>query len=181
MEMEFCRRVRIQKVRGEEEDLFPANTEKEGWERHEPEVGNRYFLFQDNGKVFRTGVVQRLDGSGFDTENSRYDLDILPLPRAETPNGWKDASIPMQEVSELQAGSNPQCRPARVKVRCADGSTVVGFVNLSCEAVGFDRVSEIFTEGEKPFIVVFNAVARGKGEMVMIINKSHIVWVSPEE
>ena len=181
MEMEFSRRVRIRKLQGENDGVFPTSTEKEGWEREPPAEGERYFLYQDNGRIFRTGFVHKGDDDGFETENSRYELVVIPVQQPNKSVNEEGILASTQEIRHSAPPPFPRCRPAKVKVRCADGSTVLGFVNLSCEATGFDRVSEIFTEGEKPFIVVFDAMSRGKGQRVMIINKSHVVWVSPED
>ncbi|MGQ9858297.1 MAG: hypothetical protein ACUVS3_06360 [Thermodesulfobacteriota bacterium] len=179
MERGFSRRVRIRKVGGTQEDVLGLEEVREGWERHKPDVGRRYYVFQDNGKVLRTGVIQRVTTRGFQTENSRYELDEVPLrPVGPLGDGGVDFLF---EAQDTHGKPHRVCRPAKVKIRCSDGSTVVGHVNLSCEPDGFDRVSEIFTEGEKPFVVVFNATSRGKGESVLVINKAHIIWVSPED
>jgi hypothetical protein len=179
MEREFSRRVKIRKLGGEDDEVFPVDEERVGWERSRPQTGDRYYVFQDSGKILRTGIVQRVTEGGFDTENSKYRLEEVELPLGTGDLGDTQgiaAAARVQSDRSLRV-----CRPAKVKIRCADGSTIVGHVNLSCEAEGFDRVSEIFTEGEKPFIVVFNATARGKGENVLVINKAHIIWASPED
>jgi|GEM_PF-308006 hypothetical protein len=178
-EREFARRVRIRKVWGSDDDVMPIDEVREGWERHRPEAGRRYYVFQDNGRVLRTGIIQRVTLRGFETENSKYEIEEVPVRQA-VGRGTGPLGVTL-EAQDKQGKFQRVCRPAKVKIRCADGSTVVGHVNLSCERDGFDRVSEIFTEGEKPFIVVFNATSRGKGENVLIINKAHIIWASPED
>jgi hypothetical protein len=178
MEREFSRRVRIRKMGGAEEEVFPVDEVREGWERHRPEEGRRYYVFQDNGKVLRTGIVKKLTLRGFETENSQYELEEVPLRVGPALGDTVGFTL---EARDRQGKYQRVCRPAKVRIRCADGSTIVGHVNLSCEPDGFDRVSEIFTEGEKPFIVVFNATSRGRGESVLVINKAHIIWASPED
>jgi hypothetical protein len=42
-------------------------------------------------------------------------------------------------------------------------------------------VSDIFTKVSDPFIVMFDVTAEGKSGRVLIINKSNISWVSPED
>ena len=42
-------------------------------------------------------------------------------------------------------------------------------------------MSDIFTKLTDPFIVVFDATAEGKSGRVLILNKSNIAWVSPED
>jgi hypothetical protein len=42
------------------------------------------------------------------------------------------------------------------------------------------RLSELFTRRDNPFIVVFNATNKqGSEGQTYIVNKTHIVWVSP--
>jgi small nuclear ribonucleoprotein (snRNP)-like protein len=71
--------------------------------------------------------------------------------------------------------------PREVLVKLVDGSTVRGKINLYNEEVVLQRVSDIFTKVPDPFIVVYDAIVEGKTDQVMIINKSNIIWVSPED
>ena len=67
-------------------------------------------------------------------------------------------------------------------LKLTDGSVVTGKINLIQRGETEHRVSDIFVGREEPFVVVFNAVMgddmTGK---VMVINKSHILWVLPDE
>ena len=69
----------------------------------------------------------------------------------------------------------------KVAIKLVDGSLVKGKINLHHDEQMTQRVSEIFTQIDNPFVVVFEATFEGRADRVMIINKSNIVWVSPEE
>lgn len=65
----------------------------------------------------------------------------------------------------------------KITIKTIDGSTLIGKVNLGIK----ERVSDIFTKTENPFIVLFDAEHRdGKGK-VLFVNKNNIVWVEPNE
>ena len=66
-------------------------------------------------------------------------------------------------------------------VKLVDGSVVKGKINLHHDEHMIQRVSEIFTQIEKPFLVVFDATYEGKGSQVMILNKRNILWAAPED
>jgi hypothetical protein len=69
----------------------------------------------------------------------------------------------------------------KVSLKMVDGSVVHGKINIYHDEGVAQRVSDIFTEVTDPFIVVFDVTAEGKSGQVLIINKSNIVWVSPNE
>ena len=64
-----------------------------------------------------------------------------------------------------------------ITIKTIDGSTIQGKVNISLK----NRVSEIFTETSNPFIVMTDVITKESQNKTFIINKSHIVWVEPEE
>ena len=64
-----------------------------------------------------------------------------------------------------------------VTVRTVDGSVLRGKLNLG----EGNRVSDIFTRSENPFIVLYEVVTQSPESKVLIVNKNHIVWVEPEE
>lgn len=64
-----------------------------------------------------------------------------------------------------------------VSIKTLDGSLLRGKIALSDE----NRVSDIFIQSENPFIVLYDVSSQSVQSKVMIINKSHIVWVEPEE
>jgi len=70
--------------------------------------------------------------------------------------------------------------PKGVTIRSLDGSTFSGKINLGIN----ERLSDIFTKEEKPFIVLCDATfdgGKGGTGKVLFINKRHIVWAEPEE
>jgi len=64
-----------------------------------------------------------------------------------------------------------------VTVRTIDGTTLLGKVNIGIK----DRVSDLFTKTENPFIVLFDVEDRDISGKVLFINKNNIVWVEPED
>jgi len=111
----------------------------------------------------------------------------LWLEKAETT--WKGADNQMPETHMMEA--------RRVMIKLEDMSLIKGKINISSEpARNFDglydkhlndhgtyfkRISDIFTKGENPFIVVFDVMAEGQTGRVLVINKHKILWVSPED
>ena len=69
----------------------------------------------------------------------------------------------------------------KVTIKMVDGSLVQAKVNVYHDEEVVQRVSDIFTKVTDPFIVVFDATAEGRSGRVLIINKSNIAWVSPED
>ncbi len=65
-----------------------------------------------------------------------------------------------------------------ITVRTVEGATLTGKINLSGV---YDRVSDLFTRDDKPFIVLVDVKARDGGAKTIIINKVHIVWVEPHD
>mgnify|MGYP001104962215 CR=1 FL=1 len=72
---------------------------------------------------------------------------------------------------------NNEMRVRQVTIRTVDGSILQGSVNLGVK----DRVSDLFTKTEDPFVVLFDAAYSGGTEKVLIVNKIHIVWIEPED
>ncbi len=64
-----------------------------------------------------------------------------------------------------------------ITVRTTDGTTFTGKVNIGIK----ERVSDLFTKPEKPFIIMLNSEYKEGSERVLIINKNHIIWAEPEE
>jgi hypothetical protein len=69
----------------------------------------------------------------------------------------------------------------KVTIKLVDGSLVQGKVNLHHDEAVVQRVSDIFTKIDDPFVVVFEATAEGESGRVLILNKKNIAWVSPED
>lgn len=64
-----------------------------------------------------------------------------------------------------------------ITVRTIDGSTINGKVNISPD----QRVSDLFTQGDKSFIVMVDVVLKDAVGKTRFINKNHIVWVEPDD
>jgi hypothetical protein len=64
-----------------------------------------------------------------------------------------------------------------ITLKTIDGSTLRGKVNIGAK----NRVSDIFTKLENPFIVLTDVSGRDVTGKILFVNKSHIVWVEPED
>ena len=62
-----------------------------------------------------------------------------------------------------------------ITVRTTDGSTINGKVNISPD----QRVSELFTQRDVPFIVMVDVVLKDAVGKIRFLNTDHIVWVEP--
>lgn len=71
------RKVRLVKVLGKDGSTFPVGTERIGWEMNLPELGQRYCLYLEDGRVFRTGEIKELGRDHFRTGNSVYEMEIM--------------------------------------------------------------------------------------------------------
>ena len=71
--------------------------------------------------------------------------------------------------------------PRDVLIKLIDGSSVRGKINLYRDEVNLQRVSEIFTRVQDPFVVVYEATVEGEVGKTCVINKNNIIWVSPVE
>ena len=65
----------------------------------------------------------------------------------------------------------------RVSVKTVDGSLIQGKINIG----SLKRISDMFLENASPFVIVYDACSMSGDCKVFIINKSHIVWVEPDE
>ncbi len=81
----------------------------------------------------------------------------------------------IMENREKGPGANAGYKAITVKT--TDGLTIHGKVNLSSE----QRVSDIFTKSESPFVVMVDVLLREGEGKTLFINKDHIVWVEPED
>ena len=85
----------------------------------------------------------------------------------------------------------------KASFKLEDGTLISGKINIFAEPahqnsdrydkhrgdVGafYRRISDIFTRGSDPFIVVFAVTLEGQEGRVLVINKNKIIWVSPED
>jgi hypothetical protein len=66
-------------------------------------------------------------------------------------------------------------------VKLVDGSAVKGKINLHHVEHMIQRVSELFTQIQDSFLVVFDATLEGESGRILFINKQKIIWASPED
>ena len=64
-----------------------------------------------------------------------------------------------------------------VTIKTSDGSTLMGQINIGIK----DRVSDLFTRSDTPFVVLTDAETREGSGKTLIVNKGHIVWVEPND
>jgi hypothetical protein len=99
--------------------------------------------------------------------------------------------------SDSRVAENRLKEERRVTIKLEDGSLISGKINILAEpAPDFDglydkhledqgtyyrRISDIFTKGKNPFVVIFDALMENEAEKVLIINKKKILWVVPED
>ena len=85
----------------------------------------------------------------------------------------------------------------KAAIKLEDGSLIKGTINIFAEPASehqdiytkhsgergtfYQRVSDIFTKGKNPFIVVYDACISGQPGRVLIINKNKVLWVAPED
>jgi small nuclear ribonucleoprotein (snRNP)-like protein len=62
-------------------------------------------------------------------------------------------------------------------VKTSDGSDLLGKINIGDK----ERVSDLFTHTENPFIILSDVEHKDGSGKVLFINKNHIVWVEPRE
>ena len=62
-----------------------------------------------------------------------------------------------------------------ITIRTSDGSTLLGRINIGIK----ERVSDLFTKTDNPFIVLFDAEHKDGTGKVLFVNKNNIVWVEP--
>jgi len=65
----------------------------------------------------------------------------------------------------------------KVTVKTSDGSTIQGKINIASN----QRVSDILTKSETPFIVMVDVSYRDGVGKTLFVNKRHILWVEPED
>ncbi len=68
-----------------------------------------------------------------------------------------------------------QFRTVTIKIK--DGTIVTGKLNIG----EYPRVSDLFKQTADQYLVLADVEHRGSTGRVIIINKSEIIWVEPEE
>ncbi len=73
-----------------------------------------------------------------------------------------------------------------VRLKLIDGSLINGQANIAREP-GYERLSDLIRDPNDTFIVLFNAILYDKGvenplkHKTLFVNKTHILWVEPDE
>ncbi len=81
---------------------------------------------------------------------------------------------------------NRQVESRIVRIRLVDGTLVNGQVNLNREE-GYDRLSDLVSSKQEPFLILFNVVLYDKPmessikHKTLFVNKNYIIWVEPDE
>jgi hypothetical protein len=73
-----------------------------------------------------------------------------------------------------------ETKSQRVRLRTTDGTTFRGKINLNNEFEQMDRMSDFFLKGKNPFLILYDVTAQGASTF-FVINKSHIIWVTPDD
>jgi hypothetical protein len=103
---------------------------------------------------------------------------------------------PLADVGSKMASTHV-VEERRAAIKLEDGSIIRGKINIFTEpahehrdrfdkfsndaGIYYKRISDIFTRGSHPFIVVFDVTVEGQEGRVLILNKNKIIWVSPED
>jgi hypothetical protein len=64
-----------------------------------------------------------------------------------------------------------------VTIKIKDGTVITGKLNIG----DYPRVSDLFRQSPDQYLVLADAEHRGSSGKVVIVNKSEIVWVEPED
>ncbi|WP_457554226.1 DUF6812 domain-containing protein [Desulfobacula sp.] len=77
-------------------------------------------------------------------------------------------------------------KPRIIRLKLVDGSQVNGQVNINRD-LGYDRLSDLMTNHQDPFLILYNVTAH-PGNLdnpirykTLFINKAHILWAEPDE
>jgi hypothetical protein len=64
-----------------------------------------------------------------------------------------------------------------IKIVTTDKTQIKGVVDKK----GFKRTSDLFTEDDSPFIIVYKAITKGQENKVLAVNKSQIIWAELDD
>lgn len=74
------RKVRVTKIDGPDGTEFPLDSPQVGLEKGRPIVGESYFLYKDDGTIYRTSRVNEVEKDFFKTATSTYYREEMILP-----------------------------------------------------------------------------------------------------
>jgi hypothetical protein len=64
-----------------------------------------------------------------------------------------------------------------VSVKLTDGTILNGKINIYPK----DRISEVFTNKEKTFVIIIESDSTERSYQTIVVNKKEVVWVEPED
>ena len=104
---------------------------------------------------------------------------ISKLPEGEALELVEDLGKALKfKVDKSQIIDGFEIREYKCTIHMLDGNTITGKVNAS----DLKRLSDVFTKGEFPFVVIYDAtIGDGSRKRTFFLNKSAIAWVEPED
>ncbi len=75
----------------------------------------------------------------------------------------------------MNTGDDNSINSKEVLIKTVDGEVLKGKLNLKFE----ERVSDLFTQGEDSFVILFDVSYKGGKNKTLFINKSNIIFVEP--
>jgi hypothetical protein len=76
-----------------------------------------------------------------------------------------------------KSGKDYEVEYKNITIKTTDGSTIYGQINIGEK----ERVSDIFTSTQSPFVVMVDVSYKENIGKTIFINKRHIVWAEPDE
>ena len=64
-----------------------------------------------------------------------------------------------------------------IKIITTDRTQIKGVVNKK----GLKRTSDLFTEDDSPFLIVYKATTKGQENKVLAVNKTQIIWAELDD
>ncbi|MBU3946824.1 MAG: hypothetical protein KJ826_01205 [Proteobacteria bacterium] len=80
-------------------------------------------------------------------------------------------------MDKKKSCTNYKAKYREVTIKTSDGTIIQGKINLSLN----ERVSDIFTKSDAPFIVMVDAFSKDVKGKILFVNKKHIIWAEPVE
>ena len=82
-----------------------------------------------------------------------------------------DIAAPVEIKKKLASiGKHTVLRPVKVNIKTSDGNVIHGSINLGFE----NRLSDVFTDSNKPFVVMFDATISGETKEKALIINNHV-------
>ena len=91
-----------------------------------------------------------------------------------------------EEMMQHIVSPNKKIDSRIIILKLIDGSLVNGQVNINRDPQ-YDRVSDLVTSNREPFLILFNVTVNHPElenivkHTTLFVNKSHIIWASPDK